>query len=127
MNTRIKYVRKEVGLTQSEFGDRIGVKHNSVAQFEAGSRNPSEQTIKMICREFHVSEEWLRTGKGEAFATQPTRERLSEFFGEVLADEDDSFRVRFINALASYTDDDWKILERLLDKIQPPKKEKEEE
>lgn len=127
MNTRIKYIRKEIGLTQAEFGERIGVTQNSVAQFELGRRNPSEQTIMMICREFHVSEEWLRTGKGEAFATQPTRERLSEFFGEVLADEDDSFRVRFINALASYTDDDWMILERLLDKIQPPKNEKGEE
>lgn len=127
MNTRIKYVRKESGLTQTEFGERIGVKHNTVTCYETGRIVPSDGAIINICREFHVSEEWLRTGEGEAFASQPKREQLSEFFGEVLADEDDSFRVRFINALASYTDDDWKTLERLLDKIQPPKKEKEED
>lgn len=66
MNERIKKLRKILGLTQQEFGDRIGIKRNSVALIESG-RNTSEQTIFSICREFNVNEEWLKTGEGEMF------------------------------------------------------------
>lgn len=58
---RIKELRKALGLTQQEFGDRIGIKRNSVALIEGG-RTTSEQTLVSICREFDVREEWLRNG-----------------------------------------------------------------
>lgn len=67
MNERIKKLRKSLDLTQVEFGRRIGMKQNTIALIEGG-RNTSDQTIFAICREFHVREEWLRTGEGEMFA-----------------------------------------------------------
>lgn len=70
VNERIKKVRKALDLTQQEFGDRIGIKRNSVALIENG-RNTSEQTIFAICREFNVNEEWLRNGNGEIFKAAP--------------------------------------------------------
>lgn len=63
---RIKMLRKELGLTQQAFSDRLQMKRNSIAQIEGG-RNTSDQTIRMICREFNISEEWLRTGEGDMF------------------------------------------------------------
>lgn len=66
LSERIKKLRKVLDLTQREFGKRISMKQNSVAQIEMG-RNTSEQTIFSICREFNVSETWLRTGEGEMF------------------------------------------------------------
>ena len=63
---RIKKLRTAKKLTQQELGEKIGLKRNSVALIETG-RNPSEQTILAICREFGVSENWLRTGEGEMF------------------------------------------------------------
>ena len=67
---RIKELRKALGLTQTKFGDRIGLKQNSVALIETG-RPTSDQTIFAICREFRVNEEWLRTGAGEMFVPSP--------------------------------------------------------
>ena len=67
---RIKELRKALSLTQTAFGERIGLKQNSVALIEAG-RATSDQTIFAICREFRVSEEWLRTGAGEMFVPTP--------------------------------------------------------
>ena len=67
MNERIRKLRKSLDLTQVEFGRRIGMKQNTIALIEGG-RNTSDQTIFAICREFHVREEWLRTGEGEMFA-----------------------------------------------------------
>ena len=67
---RIKELRKALGLTQTKFGDRIGLKQNSVALIETG-RPTSDQTIFAICREFRVNEDWLRTGAGEMFVPTP--------------------------------------------------------
>lgn len=64
MESRIKYVRKKIAgnLTQSEFGERIGVKGNTVTGYETGIRVPTNAIITSICREFNVREEWLRYG-----------------------------------------------------------------
>ena len=67
---RIKELRKALSLTQTAFGERIGLKQNSVALIEAG-RATSDQTIFAICREFRVNEDWLRTGAGEMFVPSP--------------------------------------------------------
>ena len=72
MNTRIKFLRKNSGLTQEKFAERIGLKQNSIALIESGKRNISDQAILSICREFGVREEWLRTGNGEMYAPAPT-------------------------------------------------------
>lgn len=64
---RIKKVRQAKSLTQQKLADIIGIKQNSIALIESGKRNPSDQTVMSICREFHVNEAWLRTGEGEMF------------------------------------------------------------
>jgi transcriptional regulator with XRE-family HTH domain len=76
---RIKELRKALSLTQTAFGERIGLKQNSVALIEAG-RTTSDQTIFAICREFRVNEAWLRTGAGEMFIPSPASvvEELAE-------------------------------------------------
>lgn len=64
MNERIKELRKELGLSQESFGERLKITKASVSRIESGINNPSDQTIKLICSEFHVNENWLRTGDG---------------------------------------------------------------
>lgn len=71
LGERIKKVRKEKDLTQREFGKLIGIKPNSISLIESGDRNASEQVVLSICREFNVSEDWLRTGEGEMFIPEP--------------------------------------------------------
>lgn len=74
MNTgdRIKKLRRELDLTQKEFGERIGIKGNTVAQYELGRSNPIDAVLSLICREFNVREEWLRTGDGKMFKPKPS-------------------------------------------------------
>lgn len=68
---RIKELRKALKMTQAAFGERIGIRQNSVAVIEIGKNTPSDQTIFAICREFRVNEEWLRTGAGDMFIPSP--------------------------------------------------------
>jgi len=72
MNERIKKLRRELDLTQKDFGARIGVKGNTIAQYEIGRNAPVDSVLSLICREFDVNEEWLRYGTGEMFKASPT-------------------------------------------------------
>ena len=84
MNERIKKIRKDLGLNQKDFGEKIKIVRSSVAKIETGENNPSEQTIDLICRVFNVNEKWLRTGEGSVY-----KEKLSiaEYL-ENITDED---------------------------------------
>ena len=79
MNERIKAARKVLGLTMEQFGARIGMGKSSVSKIEKGANSTTDQTIKSICREFGVSESWLRTGEGEMFdqSTESSLDRLA--------------------------------------------------
>ena len=67
MNTRIKELRTALHLTLEGFGDRIGVTRAAVSKWENGDRGIADSMVVSICREFGVSEQWLRTGEGEMF------------------------------------------------------------
>ena len=62
MNERLRKLRKTLDLTQREFGERIGVKGNTIAQYELGRNEPIDAVLSLICREFNVNEDWLRNG-----------------------------------------------------------------
>ena len=116
MNKRIKNLRKVLNLTQQEFADRLNIKRNTVATYEAGKSNPSDAAVVLICREFHVSETWLRTGEGEMFRELSKDEELAKFFGEVSFGESD-FKRRFISVLAQLDESGWKLLEDMALKL----------
>lgn len=116
-NTRIRKLRKTLDLTQQDFADRLNIKRNTVATYEAGKSNPSDAAINLICREFNVSEEWLRTGEGEMFRELSRDQELANFFGDVLRGESDDFRKRFISMLSRLDTTDWEALERMAEKL----------
>ena len=87
IGARIKELRKALHLTQSEFGDRIGIKQNSVATLESERSEKSERTIRIICHEFNVNEDWLRTGEGDMFVELDPDEELMRFVGRITKDE----------------------------------------
>lgn len=118
MNERLKKLRKTLDMTQQEFADRIGTKRNTIAKYETDTNVPSAAVISLICREFNVNEEWLRTGKGEMFIQLSRNEEIAEFVGQLMSDEDDSFKKRLISGLAALDENGWKVLEDFLDSIQ---------
>lgn len=67
MNNRIRDVRKSISLNQDDFAKKLGLTKNYISLVETGQRNLSEQSIKVLCTEFNINEEWLRTGEGEMY------------------------------------------------------------
>ena len=116
MNERIKEVRKARGLSQDEFGRRLGVTRGAVTNIELNKVEPKPLFVDLICREFDVNEEWLRTGAGPMFVEKSRDEDLAEFFGKVLAGDPD-FRRRLLSAMSRLTEEQWAMLEKVAQRL----------
>lgn len=117
MDERIKELRKALGLTQQKFADAIGVRQNTVAQYEIGRNPPTDTVITLICREFNVSEEWLRTGEGEMFQPKSRNEELFEFAVKVAEGDPKSIQAQLLAVMARLTDEQWEVLAQVARKF----------
>ena len=113
---RISWVVQDSGLTKTAFADRLNVSQAFVSQLCSGVKTPSDRTIADICREFKVSEQWLRTGQGEPKPALSRDEELAAFFGDVLADQSD-FKRRLLTVLSNLDVEEWALIERMANKL----------
>lgn len=123
LNTRIKMIRESLNLTQEAFGKRIGSARNTIANYETGNRTPSNAVFTSICKEFNVNEKWLRYGEGEMFLPKSMEEELIAFTADLLIGEKDDFKKRLLSALAKLSEDQWDLLENIIDVISQQKME----
>lgn len=112
MNERIKSLRKALGMTQAEFGEKLGIKKNSVSQIESGINAVTEPNILAICREFHVNESWLREGVGEMFVATSRDEDIASFVATALQGTGDNFQRRLLSVLSRLSAEEWEWIEQ---------------
>lgn len=99
MEQRLKELRRTLGLNTRIFGARIGMSNSSISLLESGKRQFTERTVKDICREFSVNEEWFRTGNGEMFGAA-TREKEIAMITASLMRNDDPFRTEITKIIS---------------------------
>lgn len=117
MKDRIRTLRELLGLSQSSFGLKVGVKQNTVSSWEAGKITPNDSAILNICQTFGVRGEWLRTGEGPMEVQRPKDDVLMDFFNSVLEDQPEAMRRRFVSSLAAFTPEDWEAAAALMQKL----------
>lgn len=118
---RMKFLRNVLKFTQQDLANKIGVKQNTIAQYEMGRTVPSNAIIISLCREFNVNEEWLCNGTGKIFKSD--RDTAIVRLENLLASEpDDSFKHHFINKLADLSPNEWNSLEKAIDIFSNKKK-----
>lgn len=115
MNERLKELRKKLGLTQQEFANKVGISRNNIAKYEVGINEPSTAVISLLCKTFHVSEEWLRNGVGEMFTDSSRVDRIKDFVNSL--SEEDSFKVKLISMLSRMNEDEWLLLEKMVKRM----------
>lgn len=102
MKDRIKKIRKELDLTQQAFADKIGMKQNTIAQYEMGRTKPSDAIVFSICREFNVNETWLRTGEGEMFEELTEQQKILKYTALLLKDKDSAIANAIQTLIVTY-------------------------
>lgn len=128
MNNRIREVREHFKLTQTEFGERLGVSRDVIGNIEYNRlKNPKqkEPIIKLICSTFGVNELWLRSGEGEMFQAMTEDEELAAYIDEVMNDEQASFRLSLALEMKNWTPEVWQMLEEISKRLATEKPDTE--
>ena len=125
-NERITLVRKELKMSQTEFGENIGVGRGVIKNIDDKKVQAKPLLIQQICKIYNVNETWLTTGEGEMFVKQSRTDEIAQFVGRTLATTEDTFQKRLIAALSKLSVEEWEVLEKLANDLAAPK-EKEQE
>lgn len=119
---RVKILRKELGLTLEKFGAPLGVQRSALSMIENDKSGIGDRTILLICREYGVSEAWLRDGDGEMFVPVTRNEKIARFAGELMKDETPDFRRQLVEILADLNDEQWDALADFAERLANIKK-----
>ncbi len=122
MNNRIKDLRSALQLSQEDFATSLNLSRNFVWMLEKGEREPSDRTIKDICRNYNVNEEWLRSGSGEMFIEISKEKKIADLTAQVYKRNDlDELTMANLVAMAEImfdmTDDEIKAITKLAHKL----------
>ena len=119
MKERIKEIRRFLRLNQTDFGKRLGVSLSAVQKWESGENVISDSVVLLLCREFGVSETWLRTGAGEMHRPRSREAELGALIRSRLYDRPESFQAALITTLLRFDPDgqEMQILERILQQL----------
>lgn len=112
MNERIRQVRKNYKLSQTEFGERIGISDAAVSRLESGDNSPSERTVKLICQTYHVSYLWLTTGEGPMLEPESP-----EMMVERLMVGESALAISVMKAFAALPLEEWRRLRDMIDQV----------
>lgn len=115
---RIKLVREQSGLSQAAFGKRLGISRDVYANIENDRiKTPSskEPILKLICKEFGVSYDWLVHGIGEM---SDSDELEAQEIADSVMTGDNEFAKKVLVAFAKMSEDKWRLIKEIIDEIE---------
>ncbi len=116
MNKRIKELRSILGLTQEEFGKKIGLTRSAISYLESGRSKLTEKTLFLICVTFNVNKEWLKHGTGNMFITYTVGEEFAAYCGKIMSD-DNAEKEKYALIALKLIEDEWELIKNNIQKI----------
>jgi len=113
INSRIALVLKDSKLNQTKFAESLGIKQSTVSMIVAGKTGVSDRTISDICRIYHVSELWLRTGEGEMYSETAEEDAMLATFSAA-ARSASTAKQRLLRAIARMPEECFPAIEQLV-------------
>ena len=126
LKDRIKCLRNNQKLSQTEFGESLGAGIGAIKNLEAGITTLKPAMADLICRLYNVDPVWLETGQGEMFRKLSRDEQIADFVGKALADDSDEFVRQTIAMLAALDEAGWQKLKAAAEAIAEAQKKAEE-
>ena len=69
--SRVKLIRKELGMTQEQLAQRLGIGKAALSMIETGKAGLSARNKNILVQDFNVNPDWLETGEGKMFSVEP--------------------------------------------------------
>ena len=123
---RIRELRKETKLSQTDFAERLGCGRGVIKGIEEGQTELKPALADLICRTYNCDPVWLETGEGEMFRKLSRQEQIADFVGKALADDSDEFVRQTIAMLAALDEAGWQKLKAAAEAIAEAQKKAEE-
>ncbi len=111
---RVKILRQALGMSQTDFGTKIGVTRGVINNLDRGLTDLQDPLLSLICSVFNARREWLETGEGEMFEPEDAEAPFYDAMGIITNDKPDSFRKRFVIALAELDDAGLDAMEQFI-------------
>ena len=70
VNERIKQIRSVLKISQQNFSKKIYISQSTYGEIETGVRKVNDRIIQLICSQFNINKDWLKTGNGEMFGEE---------------------------------------------------------
>lgn len=116
MNERIKELRLKLGLSQEDFGRRLGVGRGAITNIELNKVEPKPLFVDLICEQFHANKEWLETGVGPMFSDGLPEDELATVWAQIKASDDDLIKA-IIKSYWQLSDSDKAAVRKMVDKM----------
>lgn len=104
MKNRIKLLRKDLKLTQKEFGNAIKVSNSNISNIENGSVNLTDRNIYEICSKFNVNKDWLKHGIGDVYIDLNKEDEIKNIINEFI-DDNNAVKKDILNSLLKVHDE----------------------
>ena len=104
MKNRIKLLRKDLKLTQKEFGDAIKVSNSNISNIEHGSVTLTDRNIYEICSKFNVNKDWLKHGIGDVYIDLNKEDEIKNIINEFI-DDNNAVKKDILNSLLKVHDE----------------------
>jgi len=101
---RLKKIRNDTNLNQTDFGSSIGATRSMIASYEGGAVVPDDSKRMLICSKYHVNPIWLETGEGEPYDTYTPD--IAQEVRDILRGSD-PFVVSVMTSLAQMPNEWW--------------------
>lgn len=109
---RIRLLRKELGLTQVELGNVIGIKGASVAAVEANTSKLTEAAVKLICTTYKVNYVWLTEGLGDMWQGRDLESLVEQYMAG-----ESPLAISIMKAFVKLPDAEWVRLRDMVERI----------
>lgn len=96
---RLRKVREDKGLSQSDLAHKTGFQPSAISHFESGRRSPSFENLKRLADALSVTIDFLLGRESEAKSAGPIAEQLFRDFEQMSADDQESI-AKFAKLLA---------------------------
>lgn len=129
-NDRITLLRKELGLSQTVFGEKLGVSRGVIKNIDEHNTIPKPEFLALVCKTYNVDPVWLKTGTGEMFVPMGEEEELLAYAVEMIKNKDLEWIKQLNLTLMRMSPEELTVLENFIRSLlsrMPPKTEKKEQ